>query len=533
VPRRAGPGHLREARGRRELQRCGGLGSGEGGSGDGRGGSSYTEHGQLADVGSGGCESGVSEAGGCGVDDRGCAGGSLDNVDDRGDAGDSGGPDSGHGLCLGACLCARPPGCGNDGDDGDGGEEDEDAAAAASVPPGRWKAVMGVRPTGWAFSRGGRPKLWKQGPVSLLSAPYSEHSSWTELRGCVRALRPRRLVPTVGSETPAKARALVDLFADLMDTRHDRSRIRFYLAGGAAAGVKAAARPPTDAFGGETGVHAAARPPTNALRGETGINAAARPPTNAVWGEAGVKAAARPPTDATGGEGAVRAIFDTVANGSGGREVKAACAATCAAGVCCSDSEGAGQWQERAVPGVCGCAGLHAPPPCSPATPARSIARQSAGVVALPCMEVARKSGHAGMRGASAAGCACGVDDGGSDRGAAGAHGGCNGAGSSGAAGTCVGRAGAKRSSMSNHGGGAAASAGPSGAAEKRPRQGRRGDLSRAVAAVEAEDGFDLSAVDVAEQARLLRGIQAFRSASAPSKAHNRQCSITSFFQPP
>jgi DNA cross-link repair 1A protein len=48
-------------------------------------------------------------------------------------------------------------------------------------------------------------------------------------RDCVRALRPKRLVPTVNADSPAKSRAIVDRFADLMDLSGDRSRLDCYL----------------------------------------------------------------------------------------------------------------------------------------------------------------------------------------------------------------------------------------------------------------------------------------------------------------
>ena len=48
-------------------------------------------------------------------------------------------------------------------------------------------------------------------------------------RDCVRALRPKRLVPTVNADSPAKSRAIVDRFADLMDLSADRSRLDCYL----------------------------------------------------------------------------------------------------------------------------------------------------------------------------------------------------------------------------------------------------------------------------------------------------------------
>ena len=48
-------------------------------------------------------------------------------------------------------------------------------------------------------------------------------------RECVRALRPRRLIPTVDAADAAASRAVVDRFADLMDLSADRSRLDCYL----------------------------------------------------------------------------------------------------------------------------------------------------------------------------------------------------------------------------------------------------------------------------------------------------------------
>ena len=59
--------------------------------------------------------------------------------------------------------------------------------------------------------------------------PYSEHSSWNDLRACVKALRPAKLVPTVNASNAAAAAAIVDRFADLMDLSRHRGRMDRYL----------------------------------------------------------------------------------------------------------------------------------------------------------------------------------------------------------------------------------------------------------------------------------------------------------------
>ncbi|KAG2453743.1 hypothetical protein HYH02_001954 [Chlamydomonas schloesseri] len=100
----------------------------------------------------------------------------------------------------------------------------------ASHKGSRWKRVVGIRPTGWTFRRKGGVSVWREGDVSILGVPYSEHSSWTDLCDAVSQLRPRRVVPTVNAATPAHRRSLVDRFAHLMDLSTDRSRLDVYLA---------------------------------------------------------------------------------------------------------------------------------------------------------------------------------------------------------------------------------------------------------------------------------------------------------------
>jgi len=72
---------------------------------------------------------------------------------------------------------------------------------------GRWSHVLGVKPTGWTHSRGeGREqslagiRIVTRGQVSLLEVPYSEHSSYSELKRFVQFLRigsEKDIIPTV------------------------------------------------------------------------------------------------------------------------------------------------------------------------------------------------------------------------------------------------------------------------------------------------------------------------------------------------
>ena len=76
-------------------------------------------------------------------------------------------------------------------------------------------------PTGFAAAaaaaRSGADR--SRGDVRVVAVPYSEHSSFAELRALVGAARPARLVPTVGGGTAREVAAIVARFSDLLDGR--------------------------------------------------------------------------------------------------------------------------------------------------------------------------------------------------------------------------------------------------------------------------------------------------------------------------
>ncbi|XP_064382971.1 DNA cross-link repair 1A protein-like isoform X2 [Halichondria panicea] len=62
----------------------------------------------------------------------------------------------------------------------------------------KYTAIVAFKPTGWMYSgslSSVRPQT--SGPISIYGIPYSEHSSYTELREFVQYLRPLKIIPTV------------------------------------------------------------------------------------------------------------------------------------------------------------------------------------------------------------------------------------------------------------------------------------------------------------------------------------------------
>lgn len=92
---------------------------------------------------------------------------------------------------------------------------------------GDYAKIVAFRPTGWSYQKKGL-QTRREGNVTIYGIPYSEHSSFAELRNCIQLLRPKRIIPTVNCPDPASARAIVDRFADLMDLSKDKSRLDSY-----------------------------------------------------------------------------------------------------------------------------------------------------------------------------------------------------------------------------------------------------------------------------------------------------------------
>ena len=111
------------------------------------------------------------------------------------------------------------------------------ATAAAARRAGADACVAFV-PTGWAATRG-RGAVERDG-VTVEPVPYSEHSSFAELRALVSLVRPATVEPAVAAGA-REARAIAARFADLLDGRAAAAAL---LRGGRAAPPPCAPTPP-------------------------------------------------------------------------------------------------------------------------------------------------------------------------------------------------------------------------------------------------------------------------------------------------
>ncbi|EXB74918.1 DNA cross-link repair 1A protein [Morus notabilis] len=78
----------------------------------------------------------------------------------------------------------------------------------------RFSLIVAFSPTGWTFSKGKKKspgKKWQQGTIIRYEVPYSEHSSFTELKEFVKIISPVNIIPSVNNDGPDSANAMVSL----------------------------------------------------------------------------------------------------------------------------------------------------------------------------------------------------------------------------------------------------------------------------------------------------------------------------------
>lgn len=77
---------------------------------------------------------------------------------------------------------------------------------------GRFDLIVAFCPTGWAFGKGRKRtpgRRWQQGTLIRYEVPYSEHSSFTELREFARFISPEHIIPSVNNDGPESADAML------------------------------------------------------------------------------------------------------------------------------------------------------------------------------------------------------------------------------------------------------------------------------------------------------------------------------------
>ncbi|KAL5559585.1 hypothetical protein UlMin_035796 [Ulmus minor] len=79
---------------------------------------------------------------------------------------------------------------------------------------GRYSLIVAFSPTGWTFVKGKKKspgRKWQQGTIIRYEVPYSEHSSFSELKEFVKLVSPENIIPHVNNHGQESANAMVSL----------------------------------------------------------------------------------------------------------------------------------------------------------------------------------------------------------------------------------------------------------------------------------------------------------------------------------
>nr|GLL16710.1 uncharacterized protein LOC109163475 isoform X1 [Ipomoea trifida] len=82
---------------------------------------------------------------------------------------------------------------------------------------GRYSLIVAFSPTGWSLGKGKKKtpgKRWQQGTIIRYEVPYSEHSSFSELKKFVKFISPANIIPSVNNHGPESTRKMLSLLSD-------------------------------------------------------------------------------------------------------------------------------------------------------------------------------------------------------------------------------------------------------------------------------------------------------------------------------